>query len=80
MCRSKNPARTEDESPGADRRWRGQQLLASSRITFISPQVDNTTQTVLAKAEIANSNDSLRTAQFIRARVVWGSEKSRLCR
>jgi RND family efflux transporter MFP subunit len=50
-------------------------VLASSRITFISPQVDNTTQTVLAKALIANSNDSLRTAQFIRARVVWGSDQ-----
>jgi len=50
-------------------------LLASSRITFISPQVDNTTQTVLAKAQIANSNDSLRTAQFIRARVVWGTQQ-----
>ncbi len=50
-------------------------VLATSRITFISPQVDNTTQTVLAKAEIANSNDSLRTAQFIRARIVWGTEQ-----
>jgi RND family efflux transporter MFP subunit len=49
-------------------------LLAASRITFISPQVDNTTQTVLAKATIANSNDALRNAQFIRARVVWGSQ------
>jgi RND family efflux transporter MFP subunit len=49
-------------------------LLATSRITFISPQVDNSTQTVLAKAQIANANDSLRTAQFIRARVVWDSE------
>jgi RND family efflux transporter MFP subunit len=49
--------------------------LATSRITFISPQVDNSTQTVLAKATIANSNDSLRNAQFIRARVVWGSEE-----
>jgi RND family efflux transporter MFP subunit len=47
--------------------------LASSRITFISPQVDSATQTVLVKATIANANDSLRTAQFIRARVVWGS-------
>ena len=47
--------------------------LASSRITFISPQVDNTTQTVLAKAQIPNSNDALRTAQFIRARIVWGT-------
>jgi len=48
--------------------------LAQSRITFISPQVDNATQTVLAKATIANANESLRTAQFIRARVVWGSQ------
>ena len=50
-------------------------LLAASRVTFISPQVDNSTQTILAKAEIPNSNDSLRTAQFIRARVVWGSQE-----
>jgi RND family efflux transporter MFP subunit len=49
--------------------------LASSRITFISPQVDTATQTVLVKAQIANSNDSLRTAQFIRARVVWSSQE-----
>ena len=53
-------------------------VLATSRITFISPQVDNTTQTVLAKAQIANSNDSLRNAQFIRARVVWGSQEEPL--
>ncbi|MGH9521302.1 MAG: efflux RND transporter periplasmic adaptor subunit, partial [Terriglobales bacterium] len=50
-------------------------LLANTHITFISPQVDNTTQTVLAKAEVANSNDALRNAQFIRARVVWGSSQ-----
>jgi RND family efflux transporter MFP subunit len=50
-------------------------LLASSRITFLSPQVDTATQTVLAKATIANSNDRLRTAQLIRARVVWGSQQ-----
>src|ERR1039457_3135437 len=49
--------------------------LATSRITFISPQVDPATQSVLVKAQIANSNDSLRTAQFIRARVVWGSQE-----
>jgi RND family efflux transporter MFP subunit len=49
--------------------------LASSRVTFISPQVDTTTQTVLVKATIANANDRLRTAQFIRARVIWGSRE-----
>jgi RND family efflux transporter MFP subunit len=50
-------------------------LLASSRVTFLSPQVDTATQTVLAKATIANSNDRLRTAQVIRVRVVWGSQQ-----
>jgi len=51
-------------------------VLASSRISFISPQVDNTTQTVLVKARIGNGNDALRQSQFIRARVVWGTHKS----
>src|SRR5260370_23641127 len=49
--------------------------LATSPITFISPQADTPTQTVLAKATITKSNDSLRTAQFIRARVVWGRQQ-----
>jgi len=54
--------------------------LATSRVTFISPQVDTATQTVLVKAQfaratLANTNDALRTAQFIRARVVWGSQE-----
>jgi RND family efflux transporter MFP subunit len=51
-------------------------VLADSRISFISPQVDNTTQTVLVKARIANGNDALRQSQFIRARVVWGTHKN----
>jgi RND family efflux transporter MFP subunit len=51
-------------------------ILANTRITFISPQVDNTTQTVLVKARIANGNDALRQSQFIRARVVWGTHQN----
>ncbi|HKU28392.1 MAG TPA: efflux RND transporter periplasmic adaptor subunit [Candidatus Sulfotelmatobacter sp.] len=51
-------------------------VVANSRITFISPQVDNTTQTVLVKARIANGNDALRQSQFIRARVVWGTHQN----
>jgi len=50
--------------------------LASSQITFISPQVDNSTQTVLVKARIANGNDALRQSQFIRARVVFGTHQN----
>lgn len=51
-------------------------VLANSRISFISPQVDNTTQTVLVKARIANSKDALRQSQFIRARLIWGTHQS----
>jgi len=47
-------------------------VIADSSISFVSPQVDNTTQTVLIKARIANNEDKLRNLQFIRARVVWG--------
>jgi RND family efflux transporter MFP subunit len=48
-------------------------VLANTKVTFISPQVDNTTQTVLVKARIANGNDALRQSQFVRARVVFGT-------
>jgi RND family efflux transporter MFP subunit len=51
------------------------QVMAESRITFISPEVDNTTQAVLVKASIANHQDQLRTLQFIRARIVWGTHE-----
>jgi RND family efflux transporter MFP subunit len=46
-------------------------VLAESRVSFISPQVDNTTQTVLMKSLVANARDKMRTSQFIRARVIW---------
>jgi RND family efflux transporter MFP subunit len=49
-------------------------VIAESRISFISPQVDNTTQTILVKAKVANNKDTLRQSQFIRARVVWGTQ------
>ena len=49
--------------------------VAQSRADFISPQVDNTTQTILVKARIANRNDALRNLQFARARIVWGSHE-----
>lgn len=48
-------------------------LVADSRISFISPEVDNTTQSVLVKASVTNHQDKLRTLQFIRARLVWGT-------
>jgi RND family efflux transporter MFP subunit len=46
--------------------------LADSKITFISPQVDTDTQTVLAKATVENARDTLRVAQQVRAQLIWG--------
>lgn len=51
-------------------------VLAETHITFISPEVDNSTQTVLVKARIANGNDALRQSQFVRARVIFGSHQN----
>lgn len=48
------------------------QRVTTSSIAFISPTVNNQTQSVLVKARISNSdNERLRTDQFVRARVIW---------
>ena len=47
--------------------------IAQGKITFISPQVDSMTQTILAKATVPNDNGLLRTAQVVHARVQWGT-------
>jgi RND family efflux transporter MFP subunit len=46
--------------------------LSETQLTFISPQVDTETQTVLAKASIANAQAKLRVAQQVRAQITWG--------
>jgi RND family efflux transporter MFP subunit len=48
-------------------------VRTTSQITFISPQVDPDTQTVLAKAAVPNPKANLRIAQQVRAQVVWGN-------
>jgi RND family efflux transporter MFP subunit len=45
--------------------------LALSSISFISPRVDDQTQTILVKGNVKNSNGALRSAQFVRARLIW---------
>lgn len=50
-------------------------VIAHSNVFFISPEVDNTTQTVLAKALIPNMNHSLRTDEFVNARITWRTKK-----
>jgi RND family efflux transporter MFP subunit len=47
--------------------------LVKSKISFLSPQVDNGLQSILAKAEIPRSAQVLRNQQLVRARVIWST-------
>jgi multidrug efflux pump subunit AcrA (membrane-fusion protein) len=60
------PVRLLDESSNA---------VANTRITFISPQVETDTQTILAKATVENPQAKLRIAQQVRAEVTWGTHQ-----
>lgn len=46
--------------------------VSETSITFVSPQVDTDTQTVLAKAAVQNPKSKVRIAQQVRAQVTWG--------
>jgi RND family efflux transporter MFP subunit len=48
-----------------------EQQLATSAISFVSPHVDDQTQTVLVKGQVKNADGSLRASQFVRARLLW---------
>jgi RND family efflux transporter MFP subunit len=46
-------------------------LIEKSKINFLSPQVDNQLQGVLAKAPLQATMEKVRTAQLLKARVIW---------
>ena len=46
-------------------------LLEKTAIDFISPQVDNNLQGILVKAPVRPDNSVIRTAQLVKARVIW---------
>jgi RND family efflux transporter MFP subunit len=46
-------------------------IVAQSKLSFISPQVAEDTQSILVKCLIDNSKNVLRAGQFIRARITW---------
>lgn len=46
-------------------------LLEKTSIDFLSPQVDSTVQGVLVKAAVHTSPEVLRTAQLVKARIIW---------
>ena len=49
----------------------GREGLAKTTVGFISPHVDDQTQSVLVKGTVRNPSGTLRAAQFVRARIVW---------
>ncbi|HEY9864040.1 MAG TPA: efflux RND transporter periplasmic adaptor subunit [Candidatus Obscuribacterales bacterium] len=46
-------------------------VLANGRISFISPSVNQDSQTILSKASFDNSQGLFKDGQFVRAEVVW---------
>ncbi len=48
--------------------------IVKSTISFVSPQVDNGLQSILAKAEIPRTTQRLRSQQLVKARVIWNTK------
>ena len=48
-------------------------VLLKSTISFLSPQVDNGLQSILAKASIPRTEHALRTEQLVNARITWST-------
>ena len=46
--------------------------VSETEVSFVSPQVDTDTQTVLAKAPVQNPKSKVRIAQQVRAQITWG--------
>jgi len=48
-------------------------LIEKTNIDFVSPEVDSTLQAILVKAPVKSSLGKLRTAQLMKARVIWST-------
>jgi RND family efflux transporter MFP subunit len=48
-------------------------VLAHTAIDFVSPEVDNNLQGILAKAAIPKASERLRNGQIVNARVTWST-------
>jgi RND family efflux transporter MFP subunit len=49
----------------------GRDTLAVTAVNFISPSVDEATQSILVKGAVRNPDGRLRSSQFVRAIIVW---------
>jgi RND family efflux transporter MFP subunit len=48
-------------------------VIATNQITFVSPRVDDETQTVLAKSLLKDKPEAVRVLQFVQSRIIWRS-------
>lgn len=48
-------------------------VLVKTKVDFISPQVDNGLQSILAKASVPRTADILRNQQLVKARIIWST-------
>lgn len=51
----------------------GNGATTTEKVTFVSPSVDDSTQTVLVKAAVTQTK-GLRTDQFVRTRIIWSTQ------
>jgi RND family efflux transporter MFP subunit len=49
-------------------------VVATNPLSFISPRVDDETQTVLVKSLLRQAPPSVKVLQFVRSRIVWRSQ------
>ncbi len=49
-------------------------VLTKTKIDFVSPEVDNGLQSILAKADVTKSGQKLRNAQVVNARITWSTK------
>jgi RND family efflux transporter MFP subunit len=54
----------------------GGTVLAHSSLDFVSPEVDNDLQGILAKASIPKSSERLRNGQIVNARITWSTAQT----
>ncbi len=52
----------------------GGNVVLTTKVSFISPQVDTASQSVLAKAPVDQAADKLRSQQLVRARITWSTQ------
>jgi len=49
----------------------GSERIATTAVNFISPHADEQTQSLLVKGAVRNPDGTLRSSQYVRARIVW---------